>query len=604
MKSCNQCGREIDDHAVLCPHCGNNQENAVTGADTASSGSVPVADTPKETAVPDTVTIASETTPVAKTETAPENSTSWSLPSQSADTDNNLMAETPAYTGMDFSNAPVEKKNKKLPLIIGIGVAAAAVIAVAVFLILQLIKTPEQKFVAYQQSFVVDNLLTRVESGAKSYNDYQAFSTDMRLSMEFEGNAMLQPYLDGTSIDLKINLEKNKLLGNLDLNLMGSPVLGGIFTYESGVAGFSIPAVDDNYYTLDLNKFMEEQGISGFGSMEIPEISGETLMKLGKLYNNVILGAVNAENLKEEKNADILLPEMGKTVKGDLYTFTPRAADLEKMFKDLATTIKNDQELRKFIQDIIGNNQYIMTLLEEEGNDFATLLDTTLNDAAEELDESAGELAKQMADSGFRWVIGVSENKIVYQCMDTKDGNGITYEAVGDGKNQSDAVISLQSEGYTEMKLSSSWKKDGNQITGSLNAVTEYSGSIKIDFDCDDSHKSILDVAYGSYSFTYDDGYDGIVTLDMEVKAAENGGTEHSFSINGLDEISYSMSGLETFKFTLHTSDEKSTAQEPGGEQVDLTDYTEEELEAFFDEYGEKFAQDIMKNLPSGILGY
>lgn len=612
MRSCDNCGHALDDQAAFCPQCGETQaaQNtastqtaapeketvpAESGGETA--GAAP-ADLPAEApAAPETI--------AAPAETASAETVDWRLPPDpSADLQPSTDASesaAPAYTGMDFRNEAPEKKKNKLPLAVGVCVAAVAVIAIVVFSVLQLMKTPEQKFVAYQQKFVINNLLAPIETAAKQYNTATEFSTDLSLRAEVDGNDELQQYLEGTSIEMKLDLKKDKFLGNINLNLMGSQVLGGIFSYKEGVIGFSIPEIDEKHYTLDVDQFLEEQGISGINNLKLPEISAETLMKLGKLYNNIILGTVNSSNLKEEKNVDIFLPKMEKTVKGDLYTFTPKAEDLEKMLTALAETIQEDQELRNFIVNLVGNNEGLLGISED--TDFAAELDKMLNQAASELKESAKELAQNMENSGFRWVTGVSGKQVVYQSFDTSEDSGFVYEASGNMKKEGAVILSYQAYGTTEMLLKHNWKKDGDTVTGSCGLSTEYDGSFTVDYTQDAKKKSILEIPYGTYKFSSDDGYQ-TVEFQIDVSAGENGGTDHIVNIAQLDEYSDSLGEISGIKIILHTSDEKSTAVEASGEAVDLSGYSEEELEAFFRKFGEGFTKDILNKLPMGIMGY
>lgn len=581
MKICNHCSQILENETQVCPHCGWNQAAAEQPA-----AQVGGEQTPEAAAAPTTA-------PVQESENnAFSDIPTWNVPdAPSQNPSQGMYAGTEA--GDDAVAAPAKSK---LPLVIGIGVIAVAIIAAAVYFILPLFQSAPQKFVSYQKKFVVDQMLASTESAIKEYNSASDFSGDINISAELEGNAMLSQYLNGTSIDLKLKTGKDSVLMNLNMNLMGSQILEGLLSYKDGVLGFALPELDDNYYTLDLEKFAKKNGIDSLESLKMPEISTDTLASLGKVYSGIILGTVNESNLTLEKDTNIELPDLDKTVKGDLYIFKPTATDIEHMIAKLADTIEQDQTLRDFILSFMGDNinlfEEFATVDQDAGGNisFADELDNYLKEIVDEMRKQAEEIGQSVESSGFRWVLGVSGEKIVLQSIDSTDGSGFTYEANMDGKNENAMAITVQNNGITELSLRNDWKIDGSNVTGSLSMDASNFTSLTGEYSYDTDRKSKLGMEYGEYSFIIDSGSEKL-NFAINVQDGENG-TDHILSISG--DMLLNLISVESVKLNIHASDKESTAVEPTGEQVDITDYSEEDLQALLENLYNTVGEDIM----------
>ena len=233
-------------------------------------------------------------------------------------------------------------------------VCAAAVIALAVFLLPKLFSSPAVDFVRIQAEFLavraLDPIQAALESGTASAP--KSFSSDITVSASVD-NSQIDEYLEDSSIQLRLDARKDTVLADGSLNLMGSTVLSGAATYEKGVLGFALPQVDNNYYTLDLAKFIEEQTGEkvDLGTAALPELSVGEWFTLAKDYGGILSKAVTKDNLTLERGREVRFDQLKGSFKGNVYTFKPKAGDLEDMLLELADQIETDETLRKLLAE-------------------------------------------------------------------------------------------------------------------------------------------------------------------------------------------------------------------------------------------------------------
>ena len=104
--------------------------------------------------------------------------------------------------------------------------------------------------------------------------------------------------------------------------------------------------------------------------------------------------------------------------------------------------------------------------------------------------------------------------------------------------------------------------------------------------------KSILGMPYGTYSLTVED-----IKIVLDVTEGEKGGTDHILRLEELEMGYYGT--MEELEMTLHTSDKKSTAAKPKGNQVDIT---EDILNGDVDEIFENMGYEL-QNIAGDLAG-
>lgn len=526
-----------------------------------------------------------------------------------------------------------EKKGPRAGVIVAIAAAVAALVAAGILLVPRLLRSPEKEFVAYQQEAVAAPVLAFLESkvdfgGAK----VQPVSTDMTLTVDTGGDE-LSPYLENTSLALKVDAGKDSFLLSGELNLMGSPVLSAAATYEKGQFGFCLPELDENYYVMDAGELLSR--LTGeevdLGEAKLPEVSGKEWAALIRAYLDIANSAITKENVTLEKGQEFPLTEVGGFCTGDVYTCRPTAADVETVLNKLAGHLEGDQDLRSLLLKLV-DEQTLMAAL-DGGYDS---LDEALVDAVGYLRTNAARAGKAVEDSGFTWTLYVADKAVRMVRWETKEG-AVVWESTEDGASGAQALyLTAQDDGMTLFRHD--YRKSGEDRQGEAVLAADDSqmtvryqnqggirqGSIVLDnggqavsvdylwekenprasltmaargesvtLDCrwDGKTRSALGIPYGSYTLGVDT-YGETAGMTLEVAAAASGGTDHVLTVSS-PQLGAEMSRV---CFNLHSTDEKSTAVRPAAAPTDITGYSQEELEALFNDltyklYGQFLAQ-------------
>lgn len=543
MKTCPNCGQIVGDEELFCPSCGTSCENAAPYAAPEGAFCPNCGQQIFDNAV--------------------------FCPNCGAATN---IAADPTVTAA----APAPAKKAPNSRVIGMaaaGVAALAVIVLVFSLVRGAFSSPADRFVAYQRDLLVDQVLDQLTTYADEYNGYLNFSTDMTITAD-TSDKMLHTILDDSAIALKMDLSKNSLLANGELILMGSPVLGGTLSYDKGTLGVYLPELDSHYYTADLGSLVKQMGgdddvADALAKLEIPELSTATLTKLGKCYIDVVLGAVNKDNVTVADDKKIRLSQLHKNLDGTSYIFQPTAEDVEEMLLKLADTIEEDKDLRAFVTSFIGNNAQ---LLQAAGMDMDDLMDEALLDAADYLRDNASYVGRMLERSDFSWTLGVSDKKVCLQRIEMNDGeNVIAYESI-----EGNSIFYVSSYGSIDSQVELEHTKKDGKYSGTMTISDGYSDMMELRFkNVDKGTKSALGCFYGEYTIT---SYG--TELRMTVAKADGGGTDHEISI---DDLGYFMGTyLDDLDINIHTTDKKSTASTPKASVVDVSAYTEMEFYELF----------------------
>ena len=574
MYTCKQCGQPMAEDQRFCPNCG-----------TAAEPAAPPPSAPRfcpkcgESLEPEAQFCPNCGAPV-------------SAPSTPA------VPPTPPHPTI-----PSAPKAGKKPISIHtiIGVCAVAVVllvaVVGVRALLKLFQGPGQQFASYQKDFLMEQGVDRLGDLAGAYNDFIHLSTDLTLTAEVD-NSDINHYLKDSAIDLGLDLEPTRLLASGKVNLMGSNILSGAVSYEDGVLSFAVPELDENVYTMDVSALAEQYNVSGLDALQIPEIPEDTLVKLGKYYLDIVLGAANKENVTIEDEKEVYLSYFDETLSGKTYVFTPSAEDLEEMFLKLADALEKDKDLRNFVLEVIGENRALVEQLTGLSN-LDDDLDDGINNLADQLRDNAEYMAQSLEDTDFTWTMGVSGGRVCLQTIEIENGDTIfAYESMGDeGKDGRQDVLYWEEYGSMVWTFYTDWSKKDGTYSGEL-IVTTYDEQIfNVTFDeVDLEKKSALMVPYGSYRFTINTLYNGIYEVNLDVEKGEDGGTDHVFTMNGLSDLTYGE--LDRVEVTLHTTDKDSTASLPKGDKVDITDWDYGQLNDLFYDMGRTFQNEVLDQIP------
>lgn len=598
MNQCPNCGKPVTENARFCPNCGAAQPSA-----------------PPRT-----------------------------VPGQSAGSTQSPHSGQAVYNGRPVSGqsmpSPEKKGGGKVAAILAAVAAVAALVVLGVMFLPRLFRSPEKEFVSCQQEALAAPLLALLESKVDIGGPQaQTPSTDMTLTLDTD-YPDVQTYLDGTSLVLKVDSTRESFLLNGEVNLMGSPVLSGVATYEGGRLGFCLPELDENYYVMDLARLASRMtGVElDLDGAKLPEVSGKEWAALLRTYLEIVDTAVTKDNVTLEKRQEFTLQEVGGFCTGDVYTYTPTAADVEATINKLADHLEQDKELRSLILKTV-DEQTLMASLENRYDS----LDGALAEAVAYLRANAAGAGKAVEDDGFIWKLYL-EDKAVRMIRWEANDSAVVWEAAEDAVSGAQALYAStrgetmtvfrhdyrkdgedrQGEaviGVEDNKMTVSYKNHGGSREGSVVLDNEgevitvgyqwektghrYRGSATMTFqgetvtlDCrwDDENRSALGIPYGSYALWTDvDGEE--IQMTMEVAKGTSGGTDHVLTLRG------EMEGMTWVSLNIHTTDGKSTAVKPVQAPTDITDWSEDELEELWNGLGYKLYGQFIGQVGSLFYG-
>lgn len=422
---------------------------------------------------------------------------------------------------------------------------AAAVIALAVLLLPKLFSSPARDFVTIQAGFLADRLLdpvqTALESGTAAVP--KGLSTDMTIYASVDDRTA-DKYLEDSFIKLRLDAKKDTVLADGELNLMGSTVLSGAATYEKGVVGFALPQVDNNYYVMDLAALIEEQTGTkmDLDELTMPEISVGEWFTLVKDYGGIISEAMTKDNLTLEKGQEVKFDQLKGSFKGNVYTFKPKADDIENMLLKLADKIEKDATLRKLITDsglsLTGSS---LAFGYGYGYGYGALdaddLDDMLQDLADEIRDNAEDLADELKSAKFTWTLA-TEGKQVRR-IEVKAGGMVLlgYECSGSESKGLEEVLYMEN-GSLVMSLENEYTKKGSDIDGKMELNYGSLQFGKASYECSGKefkYKGEFGDGYETYCtfslsgddkdskgrFEFNDGYRTSVTGDFSSKGSQ-----------------------------------------------------------------------------------
>ena len=504
-----------------------------------------------------------------------------------------------------YGQAPEPKKKKGKGLIIGAAalVGACAVGGGAFFLLRSKIAaSPSEEFLRYHREVILNETLDQMEEGLDLLGKGK-FSSDMTVSAEVDAEGgmvggMISSMTKDSSIGVKVDAAGSKILVNADLNLMGSPILDGIFTYDAGKMGFYIPALDDTYYTADVTALLQKNGVDvDLSKVSIPEFTGAEWRAIADDYIGIFCSAVTDDNITKETKQDFTLERLGGDFTGTVYTWDPTAEDIQKMLEAFADHLEEDEDLKNAVFKV-ANPEVVDMFMAASGDSsfsFEEELDRQLKETAADIRDNAEEAGKDLEESEFVWTLSVADNAAKEIRLSNKNGTLIVFEFDGDKEKEfSTAIYTEASDGIDTV---GHYTKDGSVYKGETTSKTS-EGDMKVTFEYDKDKKSVFGMNYG----TYDINMDALMgsTVSVEVSESENGGVDHIFRMDNLSGISegYVNSG----SLTLNATD-SSTAKEPASSvrTQDITDWSPSQLEQLFEKMGQSMEYNVLPNITSAI---
>lgn len=493
------------------------------------------------------------------------------------------METTPVTEPWEESPAP-KKKNLAAPIVLGV----IALACVALILVLVLGGgSPAKEFIGYHQSL----LLAPFEGLSALEDGPEELSTDMTLTMSMNDPTMAE-LLDSTSLVMKIDVGEDRGTINYTLNMLDTDLLDVNMSYFDGILDLQIPQSGDTVYEFTVSQMMDMmEYLTGqsfdLEAMEKNQLTAKELSALAKTYFDLVSSAVTDKNVEKARKQEVAQSQLGGTALCTVYTYTPKAADIESMLLALADHLEQDEDLRSVILKVLAPAAVYSPDL---GN--AQSLNEELAQIVSDLRANAAQTGADVESSGFNWTLAVEGDEIRQICWNfPQEGGRMAFEHNGDEKNGT-SVFYLSTYDELDGSISYDYAADGDQARGQLifrDDDSDMDGMI-LSYDLNTGETSNLGLPYGEYSLELPMD-EGSISLDV---GADGEGWMHT-----LRAAEY---GEEFFHLHMATTPE-STAQPPLGPMDDMTDADVEQIEVFWMNIGNAIMENMMAALSEAMYG-
>lgn len=564
MGRCRHCGSETGEGELFCANCGARleEENPETGA------AAETEEAEQEQATEPVAREAAASKAPVQEEAAAEkkDASAHRETAESAAGDRTSGTET-AEGAAEEGSAGKKKKIGSAALI------ALAVLGLAIGFgartVSRNLGSPGGRFLAKQ--FRALSKEAEVLNGAEQVFE-NGFSSDFLLTAKLSESRMIalsrsgilsesgmRILRDGIRARFYLGKKFEKAVLNLEFASGENPVLNADCFIDPDRLGFKIPQQSEKVYVTRYPEVLKEMGsdarisTSLFAELRFPKELGRASVKR---YGKLLADAITRNNLEVEKRSyrsHVLKPELKHSLDKDytVYSWEPQAAELERLFRNIADAMEKDSELAAWFdrrQEIGEQFAQAMGVSQGQGAKFRDLADT--------LRDNAETYAENLEERKFAWKL-VTEGEEVRAILLQLDGGDTTlfcYERDTD-KEKLYRGLSLPGMLLTEKR---DREKSGyyGTVTGRI-----YRGYDTKEFalkynNLDFKKGSVLGLPCGKYRLNVNDG-GSAAELKFEVR--DEGG------------FSYYELKNDYGSFTLKAS-KSGSATLPEGEEVNIDD--------------------------------
>lgn len=564
MGRCRHCGSETGEGELFCANCGARleEENPETGA------AAETEEAEQEQATEPVAREAAASKAPVQEEAAAEkkDASAHRETAESAAGDRTSGAET-AEGAAEEGSAGKKKKIGSAALI------ALAVLGLAIGFgartVSRNLGSPGGRFLAKQ--FRALSKEAEVLNGAEQVFE-NGFSSDFLLTAKLSESRMIalsrsgilsesgmRILRDGIRARFYLGKKFEKAVLNLEFASGENPVLNADCFIDPNRLGFKIPQQSEKVYVTRYPEVLKEMGsdarisTSLFAELRFPKELGRAS---AKRYGKLLADAITRNNLEVEKRSyrsHVLKPELKHSLDKDytVYSWEPQAAELERLFRNIADAMEKDSELAAWFdrrQEIGEQFAQAMGVSQGQGAKFSDLADT--------LRDNAETYAENLEERKFAWKL-VTEGKEVRAILLQLDGGDTTllcYERDAD-KDKLYRGLALPGFMLTEKR---DREKSGYYGTVAGRVYWDYeTKEFALKYNNLDFKKgSVLGLPCGKYRLNVNDG-GSAAELKFEVR--DEGG------------FSYYELKNDYGSFTLKAS-KSGSATLPEGEEVNIDD--------------------------------
>lgn len=597
MKKCENCNLILQDGDAFCPKCGG-------------------------------ATVECESGSPAEGEAACNCGENCSCGEENCECGEQTAENMQAGPQMQFVDDGKKKKGKK-GLFAAIIAAVIVVLGVGAALVYMLVlNTPSKQFLMAQAKMFKTEWSGKTTVAdvlkGKGQPVKRDFSYDISVSMDTD-NQNFNDILNKLSLDYKIKSEGSEYLLNGELNYNGSPLLSCVLTADENTVGIYVPELSNEYYVTE--KGLAEQVFTNGYAREYDPIEYTKLDDIEKAYNSIVkrygkilLGGIDDDDVKVEKNVTVKLELLEKEFKGcKVYTYTPDKERIAAALKALSEEMREDEELFNYVCSLTefyyGSDALTMlgAYVSETGVTEAETWKERQAALADYIAEHADEFAQQLVDSGFEIKTAVHKGKPVMQTVKYSEST-VCSEIISDREELLFAWKVIDDDGQNGASFVAELTRKDGMLNGKIDVNNIESGessciaSVELE-DISTEKKSALGIPYGTVTVAVadEDLLNGEeMTYTLITRAAENGGTEHLMKMELPESLAPSLESLglsgtlSEMTMKIYSSDKASTAKAPDADSTNLS--SEEEIEEAINEMTGELANVILQFMFSEMM--
>lgn len=597
MKKCENCNLILQDGDAFCPKCGG-------------------------------ATVECESGSPAEGETACNCGENCGCGEENCECGEQTAENMQAGPQMRFVDDGKKKKGKK-GIIAAIIAAVIVVLGVGAALVYMFVlNTPSKQFLMAQAKMFKTEWSGKTTVAdvlkGKGQPVKRDFSSDISVSMDTD-NQNFNDILNKLSLDWKIKSEGSEYLLNGELNYNGSPLLSCVLTADENTAGLYVPELSNKYYVTE--KGLAEQVFTNGYAREYDTIEYTKLDDIEKAYNSlvkrygkILLGGIDDDDVKVEKNVTVKLELLEKEFKGcKVYTYTPDKERIAAALKALSEEMREDEELFNYVCSLTefyyGSDALTMlgAYVSETGVTEAETWKERQAALADYIAEHADEFAQQLVDSGFEIKTAVHKGKPVMQTVEYSEST-VCFEIISDREELLFAWKVIDDDGQNGASFVAELTRKDGMLNGKIdvNNIDSDESSCVTSVELKDistEKKSALGIPYGTVTVAVadEDLLNGEeMTYTLSTRAAENGGTEHLMTVELPESLAPSLESLglsgtlSEMTMKIYSSDKASTAKAPDVDSTNLS--SEEEIEEAINEMTEELANVILQFMFSEMM--
>ena len=597
MKKCENCNLILQDGDAFCPKCGG-------------------------------ATVECESGSPAEGETACNCGENCSCGEENCECGEQTAENMQAGPQMRFVDDGKKKKGKK-GIIAAIIAAVIVVLGVGAALVYMFVlHTPSKQFLMAQAKMFKTEWSGKTTVAdvlkGKGQPVKRDFSSDISISMDTD-NQNFNDILNKLSLDWKIKSEGSEYLLNGEIGYNGSPLLSCVLKADENTVGLYVPELSNKYYVTE--KGLAEQVFTNGYAREYDTIEYTKLDDIEKAYNSlvkrygkILLGGIDDDDVKVEKNVTVKLELLEKEFKGcKVYTYTPDKERIAAALKALSEEIREDEELFNYVCSLTefyyGSDALTMlgAYVSETGVTEAETWKERQAALADYIAEHADEFAQQLVDSGFEIKTAVHKGKPVMQTVEYSEFT-VCFEIISDREELLFAWKVIDDDGQNGTSFVAELTRKDGMLNGKIdvNNIDSDESSCVTSVELKDistEKKSALGIPYGTVTVAVadEDLLNGEeMTYTLITRAAENGGTEHLMTVELPESLAPSLESLglsgtlSEMTMKIYSSDKASTAKAPDVDSTNLS--SEEEIEEAINEMTEELANVILQFMFSEMM--